>query len=230
MTEKAKEKQKKTVEPAPPGIAAQMPEEMSPAFKWAQEHAKLLVAAVSATILIAAGYAFIEYYQSQQVEKARVELATILATSEGPELARELADFASNAPDQLKMGALLELAKAYQEQGDYDSAAKTWEQVISAAGRDFELPARLAKASDMTRAGKYDQALAELESIKADAPESYAQYVNLEIADVAERAGDYARALAAFQSIRESSPASQQAFVDYKIREYEEKIAKNPAS
>lgn len=225
---------KKKQENIPP--AEGMPEaagahdDMHPVARWAQKNAKLLIAAASVIILIAAGYAIFDYYRGQQLEKAKVDLARIMAERQGRELAQGLADFAAESPDSLWMSVMLELTKAYQDQGDFEAAAQAWDKIAKTAGKDFSVPARLGRANSLAMAGKIDQAMAELEELDASAPETYAQLIKLKIAQMAEQAGDYERALAAYRAIREAAQANQQAFVDYKIRQFEQKLGADKSS
>lgn len=204
--------------------AAELAQEQHPAFKWAQENAKLLIGAVSAIIIVAAGYAFMEFYQSRQLEKAKVELAEIITAPQGAERAERLAAFAGGAPDELKVQAYMELAKAKEQAGEFEAAANAWGQVADLAGQEFLVPAKLGRVSSLIRGGQTQEALTELEALKGQAPEPYLQALTIKIANVAEQAGDYERALAAYQDLLGAEPGNRQAFVEYKIRQFERKL------
>ena len=215
---------------APEEAATEAAEEQHPILKWAQDHAKPLIAAVTVVILIAAGYAFVDYYQDRQFEKAKVELSRILTQTQGEQAAEELAEYAEDAPEPLRMSALLELAATYERLENYDAAAKTWDTVAAEAGNDFSIPARLGRPKSLARSGEIEKALAELDNLQQEAPESYSQIIKLSIASAAERAGDYQRALQAYKSIRQDTQGGQQAFIDYKIRQFERLMEQNGAS
>jgi predicted negative regulator of RcsB-dependent stress response len=210
--------------------AAEFAEEQHPAVKWAQENAKLLIGAVSAIVIVAAGYAFMEFYQGRQLEKAKAELAQITTSAQGAERAEQLAGFAASAPDELKVNALMELAKAQGAQGDFLAAAATWDQVASSTDESFQVPARLGKVSSLIRGGDAGQALAELETLKGQASEPYLQALAIKIANVAEKAGDYERALAAYRDLLGMDSGNRQAFVEYKIRQFERKLEQGQSS
>lgn len=210
--------------------AAEFAEEQHPAIEWAQKNAKLLIGAVSAIVIVAAGYAFMEFYQGRQLEKAKAELAQITTSAQGAERTERLAGFAASAPDKLKVNALMELAKAQEDQGDFESAAGTWDQVAALTDESFQVPARLGKVGSLIRGGQLEQALSELEALKGQAAEPYSQALVIKIANVAEQAGDYERALAAYRDLLGLDSGNRQAFVEYKIRQFERKLEQGQSS
>jgi predicted negative regulator of RcsB-dependent stress response len=232
MAEKPEKKQGAPTGPHPeaPEEAAEAAEEHHPALQWALRNIKPLIIAVSVIILAAAAYAFADYYQDRQLEKAKVELARILATGDPAQRAEELSNYIADAPESLRTSALLELAETYERQENFEAAADTWGKVAALSDQTFAIPAGLGKAESLARAGKIEQALKALEELDAQAPAAYDKVIKFKIADVAERAGELERALQAYRAVRKEAGASQQAFVDYKIRQIRRKIDKERSS
>lgn len=198
-------------------------DEMHPLLRKVMENIKLIAIVFGALVVIFGGYALYDYVQEQRLDSAGEMLGEILVSTEGQERIQALEGFIGQAPDALKAGALLELAAAQQQAGDYEAALEVWTRLEGRGDATLAPVIVLGKAQALVETGKQEQALTLLTSYKAKAPESYKNAVEQRIAEVAEEAGKIDQALAAYRELADNEQLgpSIRDYLQFKIAELE---------
>ena len=198
-------------------------DEMHPLLRKLLENIKLIAIVFGALVLIFGGYALYGYVQEQRLESASEMLGEILVSTEGQERIEALRGFIDQAPEALKTGAMLELAAALQNTGDYQAALDVWTRLEGGSDALLAPVIVLGKAYALVQTGKQEEALTLLTDYKDQAPESYQNAVKQRIAEVAEEAGNIEQALAAYRELagNEQLGPSIRDYLQYKIAELE---------
>ncbi|WP_457571620.1 tetratricopeptide repeat protein [Desulfovulcanus sp.] len=178
-----------------------------------------------AAIVLAAGlYSGYNFYQQSQQEKAANELGNILALKDNKAKANALEVFLKKAPEPLKIGVQLELARVYMQNKDYKQAAQTFGR-LQEVDEIFKPVAVLGQVKALELNKQYAQALEILEKNKQAFPKEYNDQVAQRIAFLAEKVEDWTKALAAYEELKANVQGGETKFFDYKIQTLKKKVS-----
>jgi predicted negative regulator of RcsB-dependent stress response len=199
--------------------------DVHPILRWVLENIKLLGLAAGVLLLVVAGHAAYTSHQQSSRIKDQNRLGLILAQSHGQERTLELEEFVASG-SHFGNKAMLELARAQMEAGDFAAAAATWDRLARTTLPDLKTIAVMGKARSMSLDGKPGEAMALLLDHKRTAPAPFQSSLNLQIAEAAEEAGDIETALSTYASLRQSTEdEADGAFYEFKIATLKDQIS-----
>lgn len=192
-------------------------QEASPLFDFLVKNAKVIGIALGVIVLVAAGYAGTKAWSSYSQNQAMQEMAHIL-TLGGEERINTLKEYAPNAPETVKGGALFELAGALMTTGDFEGAAEIWKQIEELGNPAMRTLAQMGRARCLLLAERADDAYAQAKALMDNAPEALKAPGNRLLAACAEAAGDKPAAAAALQALLDSGKAVDGPLISYRIQ------------
>ena len=128
------------------------------------------------------------------------------------------------APEPLKIGVQLELARVYMQNKDYKQAAQTFGR-LQEVDEIFRPVAVLGQVKALELDKQYAQALEILEKNKQAIPKEYSDQVAQRIAFLAEKVEDWPKALAAYEELKANAQGVETKFFDYKIQTLKKKVS-----
>ncbi|WP_432737038.1 tetratricopeptide repeat protein [Maridesulfovibrio sp. FT414] len=198
------------------------PDTLHPILDYLLKNGKMIVAGVSAIIIIAAGVSGVKYMNNQKQIKAQSELGAILIKYSGAKQAEELAAFIKDAPAEMKPAVQLALAKAWMDAGDYAKAEAAW-SAVTADAREMAPIAELGKAKCAMLSGNPADAVKILQTLKNGGAETYASTINRMLGEAAEQSGNIQLAIQAYQGLMTSNP-NESLYLEGKIKELKARL------
>jgi cytochrome c-type biogenesis protein CcmH/NrfG len=195
-------------------IEQEMDSDIHPILKMILDNIKIIGLTVGGVVAAMAVYSGVTTYQKSQHEKAVSEMGQILILQDKSARVERLQSFAQQAPEDLRPGIQLELARIFMDQGEYEKAATAWHVVGEQEG--MRVVAGLGEAKALIFKGDFAGAVTILSAIKKDAGQNFLPAVSATLAFAAEKAGQTDLAIAEYESLR-SQDSGNEAFLDYKI-------------
>lgn len=210
LLEQLSEEDKKTAENLLREMQEEISPEAAPLWQFVNDNAPKIATAVIGLVLIIAGFAFYHGYQESALEKARIELATIISNPQEAQRLKALETFYINAPSELSVGINYEMARAALLSGDTNKAETCFLAVIAEEGKSaLGVTASVNLADMYAKAQEAQKALDIYESIVNVVPSDMQVMVYLNIADIAAAANMNEKAITAFQKVIDSMPQTQ---------------------
>jgi predicted negative regulator of RcsB-dependent stress response len=206
-------------------IEQEADEDLHPLLKKILDNVKPIGLGIAGVILAVGVYSGYQSFQESKVEDARTRLGSILAQQDTDARIDALQDFLKQAPESLRTGISLELAKSGMAADRLDVALNAWKRLAAESDPTLRTVAGLGQARVLSMQGKDGEALDLLVSLKSNAPEGYGAILSTQIAKCAERVGDTTRALAAYQDMKNQAKGQDTAYIDYKIAKLSDKTA-----
>jgi predicted negative regulator of RcsB-dependent stress response len=218
----SEQEQKKTIIQE---IEEEVDETIHPFLEKILNNLKPIGLTIAAIVLGAGLYSGYDFYQQSQQEKAANELGNLLAIKDNKARAEKLEVFLTGAPDNLKIGVQLELARTYMDSKDYDKAAQVFARLAGVEDDSLKPVAILGQVKALEFSKQYAQALEILEKNKQDFPGEYNEQVTQRVAFLAEKVEDWTKALAAYEELKAGAEGGETKFFDYKIQVLKKKVS-----
>lgn len=200
------------------GQPAQQEDELHPFLKAVHENYKLVLGVVGAVLIIVAGYAAYDYFQTSQWEQAKEEMGGILTRTVGKERAEALKAFLPEAPAKMKPSVRMELAKAYDQGQEYDEAAKAWGELGQDGDASVKMLALMGRANSLRAAGKPAEAVEQLDVLLASDAGPYRAPILQQLALAAEDAKNWGRAIEAYESLLNENASQDKQYLEHKLK------------
>ena len=174
--------------------------EAAPLLTFVLKHIKLIVGVILLAIALIIGYGVWQWHTGKTLREARMELGRILVGSNNAAKITALENFVTKAPESLRGGIMLEIAKAAMETGDLQKAANAYGQVFKADPQGaMGLIAALNQADLLLRLDNPQEALATLNAMQA--PDHIKPVVQAQQALALEMAGLANEAIAKYEAL-----------------------------
>ncbi|MDR2893452.1 MAG: hypothetical protein LBV80_10285 [Deltaproteobacteria bacterium] len=170
-------------------IQSEVSKEASPLLDFLVKNSKKIALAVLLIAVVAIAYGSYTLYAESALEEARDELGRIVVRPDSAEKIQSLLDFAEPATGELKTAALMAAASAATTVGNYELAAKTWNQAAELVGEPMYFSARMGEASALGRLGREPEALEILLALQGKAAPEQLPVLSGMILEVAEQLG-----------------------------------------
>lgn len=182
-------------------MSAEVTPATSPLLEFLTNNAKLIVVALLACFAAAGGYGVYAWQNKKNVAEAQDSLARILIVRDDADRLAKLKAFLPGAPEGIRSGVNLAVAKTAMQAKDYQEAFRAWDSLAGDTKDPLYVPAMIGKAESLSLQGKAADALALLESVTLPADSEAVNLVNTLIVSTAEQAGNIEKALAVCEKL-----------------------------
>jgi hypothetical protein len=194
-----------------PGQAPETPE-LHPILEQILEHKTKILGGIVALLVLVGSYSGYQSWSDANEVKAREELAQLV----GLEDLEGLTEMAENGPSSVRTGALLEIARLAELQGDLAGSAKSWGELAEIS--DSLAPvAKLGQARALLEAGDAMQAFTVADDVVQNAPKAYLASGLRITAVAATRSGDAAKAIDAYTRLLEFVNEQEKGYIEYQL-------------
>lgn len=200
-------------------LQSEVSTEAAPLLQFILKHAGLIMTTLGLFALLLAGTATYRWYSARTVAQAQTQLATLTMRADGQEKYAALAQFVTNAPEEVRQAALLELASAALAIKSYDKAAEAFASLHTIDGT---MPlgniAAFNEAQILMREKKFDAALTVLEALSNGVTEENRTVVLSVLAEAAQAAGKNDRAITAYEQLAASNTGPEAEFFRFRAQ------------
>lgn len=203
-------------------VQGAVPESIHPLLTFLLDNGKIICGIIAAIIIIAAGYAFMQYSHQESVQKAEGQLGAIMIQYQGADQIAKLTELQSKAPAEMQAAIDLALAKSYMDASQFEKAAEAWGKI--AAKKDtFANIAIIGQAKSLILGDKPAEAIVILQKLKSQIGERYQATINRLLASAAVMAGKNELAIQAYQALMTDNP-TERMYYESKVAELKAKI------
>ena len=203
---------------------------------WAKvitDNLKTIGLILGAIIVAAALFSGYSYYKTRTLRNAQQSVDRIMSQKEGQARISALEDFVPQAPEKMKTGLYLQVARLGMQEGDYARAASHWEKAMERIqDQDLRIVAVLGRAAALAEQGDNSQALQLLQESASQAPQRYQRNLKSKIASIAENTKQWELALQAYQDIADQAELNSQRdeYIEHKINVLKNKLNQSQSS
>ena len=212
---------------ATPGMMGELQSEVSleaaPLLTFIMNHVGAIVGVVLLLVACIVAAGVYQWHSGNELRDAQLALGKILTGKAGTDRIAALEAMVKDAPESMRTGLWLEVARAAQEAQDYTKAAAAFGQVAQRDKGPLGITSALNQSDMLLKAGNAAQALSVLEPLAAAAPETMRLMVQESTAAAAEAAGNKKKAVEAYQAILASGKTQDNAYYTSRITALESK-------
>lgn len=200
-------------------LQSEVSSEAAPLLQFILKHAGLIMATLGLFALLLAGTASYRWYTARNTTQAQNQLATLTMMPKGEEKLAALEAFATNAPEKVRLAAMLELANAALAVNNYDKAATAFALLQSSdPAQPLGNIAALNEAQILMKMGKVDAALNALEKLYAVVTPDNRSLVASVLAEAAQAAGKNERAVTVYDELAASTSGPEAEFFRFRAQ------------
>lgn len=200
-------------------LQSEVSTEAAPLLQFILKHAGLIMTALGLCALLLAGGASYRWYAARSTAEAQNQLATLTMMAGSPEKVAALDQFVAQAPESVRLAAMLELANAALAVNNLDKATEAFAMLQkSDTAQPLGNIAALNEAQTLMRVGKFDAALEVMEALSSTVSEENRTFINSILAETAQAAGKTARAITVYDQLAASATGPEADFFRFRAQ------------
>ncbi len=208
-------------------MQAEVSPEAAPLWNFVTTHIRYISAAIVAIVIIITAIAGWQWFREKQLAETKANLGRIISLQDPAKRLSGLQAFLADAPSQLEISALLELASTAISLENWDAALQAYQSIAAKTpSAPLAHTARLNHAQTLMRKGDYTAARTEFRELAANAPSEIKSPLFQQAAEAAEMSSDTAGAITDYEAAVAALPPTDQqssAFFRARIAELKKK-------